>query len=238
MTDAAETHPAGDTGRGDAPRVQGPRRIEAVISDFGGVLTSPLVGSFQAFQDTSGVPLVELGKAMATIGARRGANPLFELETGRLSEVEFLTEIGAQLTEQLGRTVDMNGFGERYFAHLEPNEEMIGYMRELRGRGYKMAICTNNVREWEHLWRAMLPVEDIFDVVVDSGFVGTRKPEPRIYELTLEALGVDAGSALLIDDIEANCTGAQELGMQTVWFQSSEQAIADTEAALAEVPAP
>jgi putative hydrolase of the HAD superfamily len=208
--------------------------VRAVISDFGGVLTSPLEGSFQAFQDTSGVPLAELGKAMATIGARLGVNPLFELETGRLSEADFLAQISVQLSAQLGRTIDMDGFGERYFAHLEPNTPMIAYMGELRERGYKLAICTNNVREWEHRWRAMLPVDEIFDVVVDSAFVGTRKPEPRIYELTLEALGVDAGSALLIDDIEANCTGARELGIQAVWFQSSEQAIADTEAALAE----
>ena len=209
-------------------------RVGAIISDFGGVLTTPLHGAFQAFQDTSGVPLAELGTAMAALGARLGVNPLFELETGRLSEAEFLSQIGVQLSEQLGRTIDMDGFGERYFAHLEPNEPMIGYMRELRERGYKLAICTNNVREWEHRWRAMLPVEEIFDVVVDSAFVGTRKPEPRIYELTLEALGVQAGSALLIDDIEANCTGARELGINAVWFQSSEQAIADTEAALAE----
>jgi putative hydrolase of the HAD superfamily len=210
------------------------RLVQAVISDFGGVLTSPLAGSFQAFQDTSGVPLAELGKAMAAIGARLGVNPLFELETGRLSEVEFLRQIGEQLSVQLGRPVDMSGFGERYFAHLQPNEALIGYMRELRGRGYKLAICTNNVREWEQRWRAMLPIDEIFDVVVDSAFVGTRKPEPRIYELTLEALGVKAGSALLIDDIEANCTGARALGIHAVWFQSTEQAIADTEAALAE----
>jgi putative hydrolase of the HAD superfamily len=216
----AETHPG--------------LRVGAIISDFGGVLTTPLHGAFQAFQDTSGVPLAELGTAMAAIGARLGVNPLFELETGRLSEAEFLSHIGVQLSEQLGRTIDMEGFGERYFAHLEPNEHMIGYMRELRERGYKLAICTNNVREWDQRWRAMLPVEEIFDVVVDSAFVGTRKPEPRIYELTLEALGVEAGSALLIDDIEANCTGARELGIHAVWFQSSEQAIADTEAALAE----
>ena len=65
---------------------------------------------------------------------------------------------------------------------------MIEHMRRLRERGYKMAICTNNVREWEHLWRAKLPIDEIFDVVVDSGFVGSRKPEPRIYELTLERL--------------------------------------------------
>jgi epoxide hydrolase-like predicted phosphatase len=208
--------------------------IGAVISDFGGVLTSPLLGSFQAFQESSGVPLEELGTAMAVIGARRGSNPLFDLETGRLGEPEFLATLGRQLSDQLGRPIELDGFGERYFANLEPNEPMIDYMRDLRERGYKLAICTNNVREWERLWRAMLPVDEIFDVIVDSAFVGTRKPEPRIYALTLERLGVSAGAAMLIDDIEVNCTAARELGIRAVWFQSSDQAIAETEAALQE----
>jgi len=207
-------------------------RVAAVISDFGGVLTSPLRDAFAAFQEASSVPLKELGTAMAAIAARSGVNPLFELETGRLGEPEFLAQIGDQLSQQLGRPVDMSAFGERYFAHLEPNEPMIAYMQRLRERGYKLAICTNNVREWAPRWRAMLPVDEIFEVVVDSAFVGTRKPEPRIYELTLEALGVPAGSALLIDDIEANCDGARAVGLNAVWFQSTEQAMADTEAAL------
>jgi epoxide hydrolase-like predicted phosphatase len=207
-------------------------RVGAIISDFGGVLTSPLLGSFQAFQESSGISLEELGKAMAALTQRRGINPLFELEVGRLSEAEFLSSVGRQLSDQLERPVSLDGFGERYFAALEPNEPMIDYMRQLRRRGYRLAICTNNVREWELLWRAMLPVDEIFDVVVDSAFVGTRKPEPRIYELTLERLGVGAQDALLIDDVEINCHAARDLGIQAVWFQSAEQAIADTEAAL------
>jgi putative hydrolase of the HAD superfamily len=109
---------------------------------------------------------------------------------------------------------------------------MIEYMRDLRGRGYKLAICTNNVREWEPLWRAKLPVDELFDVVVDSGFVGWRKPERRIYEIALERLGVPASDALFIDDVELNCQVARELGMEAVWFRSAEQAIADIEAQL------
>jgi putative hydrolase of the HAD superfamily len=208
------------------------KQVGAVISDFGGVLTSPLAGSFRAFQESSGVPLEELGKAMATLAERQGINPLFRLETGHLSEAAFLGQIGAQLSAQLGRPVDMDDFGERYFATLEPNAPMIDYMRGLRARGYKLAICTNNVREWERRWRAMLPIDEIFHVVVDSAFVGARKPDPMIYELTLQRLDVDAASAVFIDDIEINCTAARELGMRAIWFQSSEQAIAETEAAL------
>jgi putative hydrolase of the HAD superfamily len=207
--------------------------IEAVISDFGGVLTSPLLDSFKAFRDYSGVPLEAIGMAMAAIMARDGTNPLFELETGRMTEAEFLGSLGAQLSRQLDREISLDGFGEQYLAHLQPNQPLIDYMRELRGRGLKLAICTNNVREWEPLWRAKLPVDEIFDVIVDSAFVGARKPERLIYDITLERLGVDPSAALLIDDIELNCTAARDLGIAAVWFQSTEQTITEVEAALA-----
>jgi epoxide hydrolase-like predicted phosphatase len=206
--------------------------MEAVISDFGGVLTTPLVDSFSAFHESSGISLEHLGHAIAAVAAEHGANPLYELETGRLTEQEFLGSLAARLTEQLQRPIELDGFGERYFASLKPNPVVIDYMRELRGRGYKLAICTNNVREWEARWRAMLPIDEIFDVVIDSAFVGTRKPEPRIYELTLERLGVSADAALFIDDVQDNCRAAQDLGLRAVWFQTTEQAIAEAEAIL------
>ena len=207
--------------------------IEAVISDFGGVLTSPLLDSFKAFRDSSGVPLEAIGTAMAAIMQRDGANPLFELETGRMTEARFLGSLAAQLSRQLGREITLDGFGEQYLANLHPNQRLIDYMRELRRRGYKLAICTNNVREWEPLWRAKLPVDEIFDVVVDSAFVGARKPERLNYDVTLHRLGFDPQAALLIDDIELNCNAARELGINAVWFQSTEQAITAVEAALA-----
>jgi putative hydrolase of the HAD superfamily len=126
----------------------------------------------------------------------------------------------------------MHDFGERYFEHLHPNQDVIDYMRGLRDRGYKLAICTNNVREWEPLWRSMLPVDEIFDVVVDSAFIGARKPERRIYDVTLERLGVPAEVSLFVDDLEINCDAARELGMRAVWFRSAEQAIGEIEAVL------
>ena len=111
---------------------------------------------------------------------------LFQLEKGEISEVEFFS----LLEGVLGGDVTLEGFGDHYFEHLHPNDEMIELMRRLRDRGLRMALLTNNVREWEPLWRAKLPdIDEIFEVVVDSAFVGMRKPEPGIYELTLERLG-------------------------------------------------
>jgi putative hydrolase of the HAD superfamily len=214
----------------DAPGASS--RIEAVVSDFGGVLTSPMTESFVGVLDSSGVSIEELGKAMMALTDREGSNPLFDLETGRISVASFMGRLSDQLSAQVGTEVDLDGFGERYFGHLQPNDRLIDYMRGLRELGYKMAICTNNIREWETLWRGMLPVDEIFEVVVDSAFVGSRKPEPRIYEITLERLGAAPEATLFIDDIEANCEGARQVGMHAIRFHSTDQAIADIEAAL------
>ncbi|HYV16881.1 MAG TPA: HAD family phosphatase [Conexibacter sp.] len=209
-------------------------RIEAIVSDFGGVLTTPLLGAFAGLQQTHGIPLEAFGAALARAAANDGGvNPLFELETGRISEATFLTQLGTALEAELGRTVELEGFGASFFEHLHPNEELFAFMRTLHGRGYRMAILTNNVREWEPLWRSMLPIDELFELVVDSGFVGVRKPAPEIYELTLERLGLPAEATLFLDDIEVNCDAARALGMQAIWYRSTAQAIADVEAALA-----
>jgi HAD superfamily hydrolase (TIGR01509 family) len=91
------------------------------------------------------------------------------------------------------------------------------------------------VREWEPLWRAKLPeLDEIFEIVVDSAFVGMRKPEPAIYELTVERLGggLRADECLFVDDIELNCEAARALGMTAVRFDHADQAIADLTSAL------
>ncbi|TML78921.1 MAG: HAD family phosphatase [Actinobacteria bacterium] len=202
--------------------------IRAVISDFGGVLTSPLIESFLAYQEESGVRFEDLGRAMMRIAERSGEHPLFELEKGRITEADFLSSIESELKGP----VKLGSLRDTYFAHLRPNGPMIGYMRELRDRGLRMALLTNNVREWEPHWRSKLPdIDEIFEVVVDSAFVGMRKPERGIYELTLEQLGdgVHAEECVFVDDTDVNCDAAAELGMHAVRFRDSDQAIAELE---------
>jgi putative hydrolase of the HAD superfamily len=207
--------------------------IEVVISDFGGVLTSPLVESFMAFQDQTGITTETLGKAMQAASEANGDNPLFEMERGEISEAVFLEKLTAGLEPLLGHAPELHRFKEIYFEALQPNAEMIELMRELQETGYRMAMLTNNVREWEPLWRAMLPVDEIFETVVDSGFVGCRKPESRIYELTLERIAAPAETCLFVDDVEVNIEGARKAGMSAVHFRDNEQAIAEIRAALA-----
>ena len=215
---------AGGTGDG--------RGITAIVCDFGGVLTSPLHGAFLAIEDSTGVSPADFGVALGALAERSGINPLFLLERGEISEADFLEDLGAQLSTALGRGVSMHGFGDCFIGNLRPNVQMIDYMGNLRGRGYRMAMCTNNVREWEALWRPKLPVDEIFEVVVDSAFVGTRKPERDIYEITLDRLGVEPADALFVDDMEINCDAARELGMGVVHFRTTEQALTEIESAL------
>jgi putative hydrolase of the HAD superfamily len=210
-----------------------PGPITTVISDFGGVLTTPLVQSFAAVQDETGIPFEELAKAMGRIEETDGKHPLYELEMGNLTEVDFLTRLGDELEPAIGHRPELHRFSEIYFEALHPNPPMIELMREAKAAGHRMGLLTNNVREWEPLWRAMLPVDEIFEEVVDSGFVGLRKPDPQIYELMLERLdGVPAGQCLFVDDVDVNCAAARELGMSAVHYQHNEQAMPEIRQAL------
>lgn len=199
----------------------------AVISDFGGVLTSPLVQAFASAQDGVAIPPEAYGTAMAAATADGGELPLFALERGEITEAEFLAGLEQGLEAVLGRPVSLDGFAARLMGALAPNEELFAYYRGLRDRGVRLALLTNNVREWEPLWRAKLPIDDVFELVVDSAFVGMRKPEPRIYELTLERLGLPAEACVFVDDLEINVNAATALGMRGLVYRDTAQAIAE-----------
>ena len=196
---------------------------DVLISDFGGVLTTPLQEGFLAYQQEAGVSLEELGTAMAHATEEHGDHPLFMLERGEIREAEFWS----RLERHLGAHFDLDRLRALFFELLEPNPPMIELVRELRGRDIRAALLTNNVREWEPLWRSKLPeVEELFDVIVDSAFVGLRKPDPAIYSLTLERLGgVAPERCVFVDDLDVNCDTARELGMTAVRFESADQAI-------------
>jgi len=196
------------------------------------VLTTPLLQSFMAFQDQTGITTETLGRGMQAAAEANGENPLFEMERGEITEVAFLELLTDHLEPLLGHRPEMHRFKEIYFEALDPNPPMIELMRELKAAGYRMAMLTNNVREWEPLWRSMLPVDEIFETVVDSGFVGCRKPESRIYELTLERIAEPAEACLFVDDVLVNVEGARRAGLHAVHFQDNEQAIGEIRAAL------
>lgn len=202
-------------------------KIEMVISDFGGVLTTPLNEAFLAFQDKVGIAPENFGKALKEATEKTDKNPLYELECGRITEAEFDDQLATALEPHLGHRPNIRQFGLGLFGKLEPNPGMIDLIREVRREGLRTALLTNNVKEWEKLWREMLPVDELFETVVDSAFVGIRKPDPRIYELTLGRVGLPPEACIFIDDMEINCIAAEELGIKAVHFRETAQARAE-----------
>jgi putative hydrolase of the HAD superfamily len=212
----------GDTAAGDAPA--------AVVTDFGGVLTTPLLEAFARANAEIGISVEALGGAMRLSAERAGEPPLFKLERGQITEHEFIGDLAGSLGDVLGRPVELDGYGARLMGALERNEPLIAYYRKLHARGVRFAILTNNVREWQGLWRAKLAADDIFELIVDSGFEGMRKPEPEIYALTLERLGLPGEACVFVDDLEVNLPPAREAGMRAVHYRDPEQAIAELDA--------
>jgi epoxide hydrolase-like predicted phosphatase len=203
---------------------------DVLICDFGGVLTTPLQEGFLAYQEESGVSLEELGKAMGRAAEEHGDHPLFALERGEITEAEFRARIERHLEDGF----DLARLRALYFERISPNTAMVEFVRDLRRRGVRAALLTNNVREWEPLWRSKLPeVDELFELVVDSAFVGLRKPDPAIFELTLERLGgVAPQRCVFLDDLDVNCEAARALGMAAVRFETAEQAIPEVRSAL------
>lgn len=196
-----------------------------IISDFGGVLTNPLEEAFIAWQQETGIPLEELGRAMFVIAEELGENPLYKLEKGEMTEPDFERLMQDQLRAQLGEDTEFVDFAEFYFSQLSPNRPFLDFLFEYKAGGGRLALLTNNVKEWEPRWRAMLPIDELFETVVDSGFEGARKPERRIYEITLERIraleglgDVDPAECVLVDDIEVNCESAMEFGFSAVRY--------------------
>lgn len=212
--------------------------ITTVVADFGGVLSTPLAPAFGVVHEQLRLPPGALAQALAALEAARGAHPLHELETGALGEAAFYALLGERLSAELGREVAMHDFAERYWGALGRNDALVEHLRGVRRAGYRMGLLTNNVREWAPRWRAMLPMEELFDDVVDSAEVALRKPDPAIYALAADRLGVRGTEIVFLDDFESNCAAARAAGWTAVRFDDTAQTIAALDAVLAARGAP
>jgi putative hydrolase of the HAD superfamily len=206
--------------------------VDTIVVDYGGVLTNPLVETFAAFAELAGIDAGDLAQAFLAATERHGETPMAALETGAISERRMVDRILAELPPGAGQVLaDGGSFGELWFRGRRPNEPFLAFLRALRRDGHRLALLTNNVREWEPLWRAQVPVE-LFDVVVDSHREGVRKPDPEIYRILLDRLGTPAKRCLFVDDTEENCRAAAGLGMRTVLFADTASAVREISALL------
>jgi putative hydrolase of the HAD superfamily len=182
--------------------------IRAVLFDFSGVLTTSPWPAIRASAD---------GDLEFLTGPYHEDtdHPWHRLERGEITIEEWLASVQAA-ADETGRTLDLTPL-QTLLGDLTVHDDVVAHIGALRADGYRTALVTNNVREGSASWRAMIPVDDLFDVVVDSSAVGMRKPDPAIFTHTLDLLGsVVPDRAVFLDDVESNLAGARRAGLHTI----------------------
>jgi putative hydrolase of the HAD superfamily len=201
-----------------------PGAITTVLFDFMGVLTSSPWASIAA----AGGGNLEL---LIGAYAEDGDHPWHRVERGELAIAEWAAEVTA-MGEELGIGVDFRPL-QALLGEATVHHQVVERVRELRAEGYRLGLVTNNVREGSSTWRALVPVDELFDVVVDSSAVGMRKPNPAIYHHTLEQLGgVAPAEAVFLDDTPSNVEGARQAGLAGIVVEDPDVALAELDALL------
>jgi epoxide hydrolase-like predicted phosphatase len=155
------------------------------------------------------------------------------LERGEIDMATYYAMIVERAPQVLGRAIELDAYS-RFMRSSAPGVhwQVVHRIRDLRGT-VKLGLLTNNVKEFGEHWRSTFPIDELFEVIVDSSHVGMRKPEPEIYLLTCERLAVEPREAVFVDDNADNCAAARALGMDTVHFGDDPRtAIAELDAIL------
>ena len=193
--------------------------MKGLLVDFGGVLTSNVFDSFREFCVSEGLERDAMGKLFRhdpeALRLVRG------LETGAITEDDF----GERFGELLG-VADRGGLVERMFAGIRPDEAMLGALRSARAAGIKTGLISNSMGAGRYD-RDSFP--ELFDGVVISGDVGLHKPQPEIFRLGCERVGLEPGECVFVDDLRENCEGAEAVGMTPVLHRGAETTIPELE---------
>jgi putative hydrolase of the HAD superfamily len=189
----------------------------ALLVDFGGVLTTDVWSSFAAFCERRGL---DAGAAKQLFRDNPDALAVLRgLETGEVEPAEFERRFGELLE------TEPEGLIEGLFEGLQPVEPMIDAVRRARGAGVPTGLISNS---WvmDHYTDE---IRELFDAIVISAEVGLHKPQPEIFRLGAERLGVAPADCVFVDDLRENCSGAEAVGMTAVLHRDADQTIARVE---------
>lgn len=200
-----------------------PTPITTVLFDFAGVLTSSPWGPMTA----AGGGDLEL-----LIGPydEDGDHPWHQVERGEMGIAEWATEV-ARRGAEAGVEVDFSLL-QSMLGEMAIHTQVLDRIRALRAEGFRIGLITNNVREASATWRALIPLDELFDVVVDSCEVGMRKPNPAIYLHALDLLGSEPSAAVFLDDSPGNVAGAVRAGLRAIHVIDPDDALIELDRVL------
>jgi len=196
-------------------------QLKAVLWDFGGVFTASPFQGLTEYAQSLGTDAKSLRQIVFGVYGQDTDHPWHRLERGE----QTMAETAAQLQE-VAQEFNIEGFTlDGFFGSMRLSEgetrddrsQVVDMVRKLKAAGLLNAIITNNIREFSDAWRTMIPVAELFEVVVDSSLEGVRKPNPEIYGLALERLGgIAPEQAVFLDDVEDNVEAARKLGIRGI----------------------
>jgi putative hydrolase of the HAD superfamily len=203
--------------------------IEAVIFDFGGVLTSSPFEAFARYETERGLPVDIIRRTNA---ANHLENAWAKFERAEV-DIDTFDKLFAEESRALGAEVRGRDVLPLLQGDLRP--EMVEALKRIKAQ-FRTGCITNNLpanaigsMTGRSLYVAEVMV--LFDHVIESAKIGLRKPDPRIYRLMVETLKVDPKACVYLDDLGVNLKPAREMGMTTIKVASGAQAIAELEAA-------
>jgi epoxide hydrolase-like predicted phosphatase len=190
-----------------------------LLVDFGGVLTTNVFESFRQFCEAEGLEPNTVKEMFRSRG--EGLSLLRQLERGELTVEQFEPKFGAVLG--IERT---DGMVERLFAGVGPDERMVDAVRRTRAAGIPTGLISNS---WGRTTYDEQLIEELFDAAVISGDVGLHKPEPEIFHLGAEKIGVAPGDCVFVDDLRENCEGAEAVGMTAILHRGADSTLPELE---------
>jgi putative hydrolase of the HAD superfamily len=213
------------------PTPHTPDGPQALIVDWGGVLTSPLADALNGWFGVEGITAEAYTGAMrdfrdSALAALSAFDPIAALERGELRVAHFEAELAERISARSGVEIKPQGLVNRMFAQFAAAPAMVNVVRRAKAAGLATALLSNS-------WGNEYLREDwdvLFDAVVISGEVGMRKPEPDIYRHTLDLLGRAPGEAVFVDDLEANVRGAAAVGIIGVHHRSYAETVGELRA--------
>lgn len=205
------------------------RRFEAVIFDFGGVITASPFEAFNRLERERGLPQDFVRKVNAT---NPDSNAWALFERAEIDAARF-DALFAQEAQALGHTLDGASVLAVLSGSIRP--AMVTALDQLAEAGYRLACITNNVPAGHGAGMARSgdkrdAYEQVFarfEHIIESSKAGVRKPDPRIYLMMCETLGLEPAACVYLDDLGINCKPAAQLGMHAIKVASGDQALAD-----------
>ena len=193
--------------------------MKGLLVDFGGVLTTNVFDSFKQFCVTEGLDPQTVKRLF-----REDPDALAELrrlEKGELTEEQFSEHFGPMLGVS-----DTEGLVDRLFAGMGPDEPMIEAVKKAKRSGVKTGLISNS---WGRGRYDRDAFPEMFDGVVISGEVGLFKPQPEIFHMGAERIGVAPEECVFVDDLKENCEGATAVGMTAILHRGADSTLPELE---------